>query len=100
MENLSTFFDIDEANSLKIFAGDIFGVSKDSLKDSYIAQMASLMDFDVFLPGDKDLDKLELLQKYGIKILLSNLKPVQANISINEYLTFNIDDRDIFFLGL
>lgn len=74
MENLSTILDFKNDSSLKLFAGDLFPVEKDSLRDAYLLKIAHALDFDAFLPGDADLSRFREIEKCDITLVLSNIR--------------------------
>ena len=99
MENLSTILQIDTDSSLKIFAGDLFGVQTDSLKDEYLIRIARSLDFDFFLPGDKDIDRFETLQNMDIPVVLANLERNSRPL-LKPYIEFPTGSARIIIVGL
>ena len=99
MENLSAILDVKSDSCLKIFAGDLFDVKTDSLKDEYLAKIAQFLDFDCFLPGDKDINRAELLTEKNIPFVLSNLESDGENL-FRPYIEKEKDSTKIIIIGL
>lgn len=99
MENLSTILDFDNDSSLKIFAGDFFPVEIDSMKDNYLLKIASELDFDAFIPGDKDLSRYDMMENAMIPLALCNLLS-EFGSGMNESIRLIKSGKQLVIIGL